>query len=410
MYSELAILAAFVFVYSILAARLETTPVSGAITFVTFGLICSPAGFGLINLDVNAEGIKTLAEFTLAMVLFTDAANADLRVLKSSFKIPQRLLLLGLPLVILLGFGFGVLLFDELSLLEAALLATILAPTDAALGKAVITNTAVPAHIREGLNVESGLNDGICVPVLLIFLAFAIGYSGEEEGTSLILHEFATEIGIGVGAGIACILFGAVLFRAVRPEGRAAEIWMQATIPAIALTCFATAQYLGGSGFIACFIAGLLGGTTMGKHKHTLLLAGEGVGETLALLTWVTFGAVVAGPALQHFAWDAVIYAVLSLTVIRMLPSFLVLTGMGLSVYDKLFLGWFGPRGLASIVFIVIVLNEHLPGEETIRMAVDWTIMLSVIAHGMSANPLAATYARRSKSGNVAGESASTDQ
>ncbi len=185
---------------------------------------------------------------------------------------------------------------------------------------------------------------------------------------------------------------------------------MQTTIPAIALTCFATAQYLGGSGFIACFIAGLIGGTTMGKHKHTLLLAGEGVGETLALLTWVTFGAVVAGPALQHFAWDAVLYAVLSLTVIRMLPSFLVLTGMGLSVFDKLFLGWFGPRGLASIVFIVIVLNEHLPGEETIRMAVDWTIMLSVIAHGLSANPLAAAYARRGKSGNVGAESVRTDQ
>jgi NhaP-type Na+/H+ or K+/H+ antiporter len=398
-YSEIAILAAFVFVYSIFAARLEKTPVNGAIIFVAFGIACGPVGFSLINFDVDAEGIRTLAEFTLAMVLFTDAANADLGVLKSFFRIPQRLLLIALPLVILLGFGLGVLLFDQLSLLEVALLATILAPTDAALGKAVITNPSVPARIREGLNVESGLNDGICVPVLLIFLAFATGAAGEEGGAGLVVHRFVSEIGIGAAAGIGCILVGTAFFWGVRPHGRVGEIWMQATIPAIALTCFATAQFLGGSGFIACFVAGLIGGASMRQHKHALLLAAEGTGEVLALLTWVVFGAVVAGATLEHFSWDVLIYAVLSLTLIRMVPSFVVLTGTGLTVFDKLVLGWFGPRGLASIVFIVIVLNEHLPGGETLRLVVAWTIILSVIAHGATAYPLAALYARRQKSG-----------
>ena len=132
------------------------------------------------------------------------------------------------------------------------------------------------------------------------------------------------------------------------------------------MTCFAAAQFLGGSGFIACFVGGLIGGALMRDHKEPLLEAAEGTGDTLALLTWVTFGAVVAGSAAEYFAWDAILYAVLSLTVIRMLPVFLVLGGMGLSVSDKLFLGWFGPRGLASIVFIVIVLNENLPGGETL--------------------------------------------
>jgi NhaP-type Na+/H+ or K+/H+ antiporter len=397
-YSSLSVLAAFVFFYSLIAARLERTPVDGAIVYVAFGIACSPIGFGLIDFDVDAEGIRTLAEFTLAMVLFTDAANADLRVLKTGFQIPQRLLLIALPLTILLGFGFGVLLFDHLSLLEVALLATILAPTDAALGKAVVTNTSVPARIRESLNVESGLNDGICVPVLLIFLAFATGGTAEHGTLGLIAHEFATEIGIGAGAGIVCILVGAVVFRVVRPGGQVGKIWMQVTVPAIAMTCFATAQSLGGSGFISCFVAGLIGGAVMREYKHALLLAAEGTGETLALLTWVAFGAVVAGASLENFAWEAVVYAVLSLTVIRMLPSFVVLKGMGLTVSDKLFIGWFGPRGLASIVFIVIVLNEHLPGGETLRMTVAWTILLSVIAHGLTANPLAALYARRRKS------------
>ncbi len=177
-YADLAILAAFAFVYSVIAGRLEKTPLNGAIIFVAFGLACGPIGLGIIDLDVDAGGIRTLAEITLALVLFTDAANADLRVLKLNFQIPQRLLLIGLPLTILLGFVFGVLVFDQLSLLEVALLATMLAPTDAALGKAVVTNDAVPARTREVLNVESGLNDGICVPVLFIFLAFVAGSAG----------------------------------------------------------------------------------------------------------------------------------------------------------------------------------------------------------------------------------------
>lgn len=398
MYASLAILAAFVFIYSLVAARLETTPSSGAIIYVAFGLACGPIGLGLIDLDVDADGIRTLAELTLALVLFTDAANADLRVLKLSFRIPERLLLFGLPLTILLGIAIGALLFDQLSLLEVALLATILAPTDAALGQAVVANEAVPARMREGLNVESGLNDGICVPILLIFLAFAVGSDEANEPVTLILHHFANEIGVGAGVGILCTALGAYLYRLAHGRGWVGEIWMQVTVPALAMTCFATAQLLGGSGFIACFVGGLIAGALMRLHKEPLLLAAEGTGDTLAILTWVTFGAVVAGTAAQHLAWDALAYAVLSLTVIRMLPVFLCLTGMGLSASDKLFLGWFGPRGLASIVFLVIVLNEHLPNQDTLKQTVVWTVILSILAHGLSANPLANRYGVRKSS------------
>ncbi len=231
--------------------------------------------------------------------------------------------------------------------------------------------------------------------MLFIFLAFVAGSAGGAEPTSLILHEFAAEIGIGAGVGFVCILLGAFLFRVAHPRGWIGEIWMQVTAPAAAMTCFATAQFLGGSGFIACFVGGLIGGALMREHKEALLRTAEGTGDTLALLTWVTFGAVVAGNALENFAWDALVYAILSLTVIRMLPVFLVLTRMGLSVSDKLFLGWFGPRGLASIVFIVIVLNENLPGGETLKMTVVWTVILSILAHGLTANPFAAIYGAR---------------
>ena len=198
MYENLAILAAFIFLYSIASGGLERTPVNGALVFTAFGLALGPLGLGLLSLDVDKEGLRTLAELTLALVLFTDAANANLGVLKRSFHIPQRLLLIGLPLTILLGFGAGVLLFDGLTLFEIAILATMLAPTDAALGKAVVTNAAVPSSIREGLNVESGLNDGICVPILFVFLALATD-TGAADGTPLLaLKLVAEEIGVGL--------------------------------------------------------------------------------------------------------------------------------------------------------------------------------------------------------------------
>ncbi len=395
MYENLAILAAFVFLYSLISGGLERTPINGAIVFTAFGLAFGPLGLGLLTLKVDEEGMRTLAELTLALVLFTDAANANLRELKHSFHIPQKLLLIGLPLTILLGFGAGVLVFGGLTHLEIAILATMLAPTDAALGKAVVTNEAVPSKIREGLNVESGLNDGICVPILFIFLAIASG-AGAKGGTSMLaLKLVAQAIGVGVVVGAGLTFLGVRLLTRFADRGWVTETWRQLPVPALAVTCFAVAQWLGGSGFIACFVGGLLFGGIEKRHKHKLLLAAEGTGDTLALITWVVFGAAVVGQSIGSFSWQVVLYALLSLTIVRMLPVFLVLAGMNLRTDEKLFMGWFGPRGLASIVFAVIVLNEHLPGGGTISMTVVCTIVLSIVAHGLTANPLVAALGAR---------------
>ena len=401
MYETMALLAGFVFLYSLLGGALERTPINGALLFTIFGLVFGPLGLGLLSLNVDAEGLRTLAELTLALVLFTDAANANLGVLKKSFHIPQRLLLIGLPLTILLGFGTGMVLFGgALTLLEIAILATMLAPTDAALGKAVVTNESVPANIREGLNVESGLNDGICVPILFVFLALATGSGGDTSTQCLALKLVAEEIGIGAGVGLGMTLIGAWLIKQFAARGSITETWRQLPVVALAVTTFALAQILGGSGFIACFAGGLLFGAMAKEHKPGLLLAAEGTGDTLALITWVVFGAAVVSQAIGSFSWEVVAYAVLSLTLVRMLPVFLTLAGMNLRTDEKLFMGWFGPRGLASIVFAVIVLNEKLPGGGTIAMTVVCTILLSVVAHGLSANPLvAALVARLNRSG-----------
>jgi NhaP-type Na+/H+ or K+/H+ antiporter len=400
MYEDLAIMAACVFLYSIVSGGLERTPVNGALVFILCGIALGPVGLGVLNLNLEREGLRTLAELTLALVLFTDAANANLGVLKKSFHIPQGLLLIGLPLTILLGFGVGMLLFDTLSLIEVAILATMLAPTDAALGKAVVTNESVPANIREGLNVESGLNDGICVPILFVFLALAADTGAGGGTTSLALKLVAGEIGIGLAVGAGFTVLATWLIKRLSSRGWITQTWRQLPVVALSILCFAVAQLLGGSGFIACFAGGLLFGAIMPSHKEPLLLAAEGTGDTLALITWVLFGASVVGQALATFSWEVLLYALLSLTVVRMLPVFLTLTGMGLGTGEKMFMGWFGPRGLASIVFAVIVLGEKLPGGDTIAMTVTCTIVLSVLAHGLSANPLVSALTKQIKSAN----------
>jgi NhaP-type Na+/H+ or K+/H+ antiporter len=395
MYENLALLALFTLAYSAVAGALERTWISGAIVFTGFGLLVGPVGLDLLSWETDRETIRTLAEITLALVLFTDAAGADMAVLKRTGGLPARLLLIGLPLTIALGFGIGVLLVDNLSLLALAMLATMLAPTDAALGKAVVTNEAVPDDIRQGLNVESGLNDGICVPVLFVFLALALGQAGEQEPWQLAVKLVAEEIGIGLAVGLGLTFVAAKLLKFARDRNWLTRTWIQIPVVALALGCFAAAQALGGSGFIAAFSGGLLFGILARDLREEFLRAAEGIGDTLALVTWVIFGSAVVGQAIGNFTWLILLYSVLSLTVIRMLPVFLSLAGSGIDTGGKLFIGWFGPRGLASIVFAVIVVSSDLPDTGPIAMTVVCTILLSIIAHGITANPWAGAYGKR---------------
>lgn len=392
MYQDLAILGLFVFAFSLIAGGLARTLISGPILFSAFGLAIGPLGLDLLHFHAQWNDLQLLAELTLALVLFSDAAETDLRALQHNLGIPQRLLLVGLPLSIALGIAAGIGLFPELGLLELALLATMLAPTDAALGKAVITDSRVPAGVREGLNLESGLNDGICVPILLVFLTLATTIEATHP-LSLTLQLMGEEIGIGLAVGVTLTLAASHLIGIAERRGWVTNSWRQLTVAALAVSCFAVAQKLGGSGFIAAFAGGLVFGWLCAPIKQPFLLAADGTGDTMALMTWVIFGASVIGLGIGEMSWEVMIYALLSLTLVRMLPVFISLYGLGLNTQTKLFIGWFGPRGLASVVFIVIVLNESadsplLTHSGTLAMTVVTTVILSILTHGLSANPL----------------------
>ncbi len=394
-YLVVSVIAAFALLYSLVASRLERTLVNGALVYVIVGFLCGPDGLGLIDIQIEGEGLKTLAELTLALILFTDSANANLSTLRRTESIPTRLLLIGLPLIIVLGFGFGYLIFDGLELFEIALLATMLAPTDAALGKAVVTNEAVPDSVRESLNLESGLNDGICVPVLLFFLALAVGETDVNAAAGLAITLPLQAIGIGALTGVVAGVFGSYALKFCAERQWVSGTWLQTPVIALALLCFAAAQFLGGSGFIACFVGGLIFGGLCRKHKQKYLDAAEAGGDVMAMVTWFISGAAAFALSWQFLDWKVIVYSLLSLTVVRMLPVFLCLSGLKLQADTKFFIGWFGPRGLASVVFVVIVLDEQLPGGDILMATVIWTIFLSILLHGITANPLSRWYGAR---------------
>jgi NhaP-type Na+/H+ or K+/H+ antiporter len=278
--------------------------------------------------------------------------------------------------------------------LELAILATLLAPTDAALGKAVVSNPKVPASVREGLNVESGLNDGICVPVLLMFLALLI----EEQTRSPLSMAgllFIEELGIGAVTGVVLTLIAWRLQRYSGQHQWQTPVWSQLMLPGLAVLCFATAQAIGGSGFIAAFVGGLFASYLFTQQKHHLLKASEEFASLLSVVTWVVFGALVVPRAWSSLTVEVWLYALLSLTVIRVLPVLISLAGSRFDLETRLFIGWFGPRGLASIVFAVMILEYPLEASHTLVAVAVCTVFLSVLLHGLTANPWVARLARR---------------
>jgi NhaP-type Na+/H+ or K+/H+ antiporter len=361
--------------------------------FTTAGLLVGVDALGLVDPDADGLAVKTLAEATLAVVLFSDASRIDLRALRDEVGLPTRLLGIGLPLTILAGFIAAVVLLDGLAWPEALVLAIVLAPTDAALGQAVVTLKRLPVRIRQSLNVEAGLNDGICVPLFLIALAVAQaeeGAVGHGEAVELV----AEKIGYGIVGGTVA---GAAAAAVVVYAGRGSLIdphWRQVVPLAGAGLAFGLAEAIGGSGFIAAFVGGgVFGGLRRGRGGEVSYLV-EQAGSILAAVTFVVFGAVLLGPALSDLTWEVALYAVLSLTLVRMLPVAISMLGTGARRPTVAFLGWFGPRGAASIVFGLLVIEEGgLPGEELLLTTTFVTVGLSAFAHGISAAPLAARYA-----------------
>jgi NhaP-type Na+/H+ or K+/H+ antiporter len=380
--------------YALLSNRASQTPITAPIFFTAAGMVLSSHWMHVAAAGVTPNVFLRLAEIGLVLLLFTDASRTDLTVLRKIGTLPGRLLSTGMLLTILLGAIVARLVFPSLSIWEAGILSAILAPTDAGLGQVVVTSPRVPMRVREGLNVEAGLNDGLSVPFLLFFMAIAAAKI--EGGPASLLQYMGEQLGLGVVVGMAVGLIGGWLLRAAVRRGWLAESFQQIAVVTLPLLCLFLADMVDASMFIASFVAGLaIQAPFKEAGKHSVEFA-EQWGQIFNLAVFFMFGMVVVRnwSQLTPASW---VYAVLSLTVVRMLPVALALIGTHLSRPSVIFMGWFGPRGLASIVLGLVYLEQelHLPGEAAIRAAVMATVILSIFLHGLTAMPGISIYARK---------------
>ncbi len=364
------------------------------LVFTVFGFMIGAGGLGIAKLDIGHSAIHLIAEFTLMLVLFTDASRIDIRTVRRDHNLPARMLIIGLPLTIVAGAIVASQLFPAFSFWEAALLAALLAPTDAALGQAVLSAEVVPARIRQAINIESGLNDGIALPAVLLFAALA---SAEQvtSGAGEWFRFIAIQLTLGPLTGVVIGFAGARLLDSAAEHRWANTSFQGIGILSLAVLTYVSAELIGGNGFIAAFIGGMVFGNTV-RHPCTFLFEFmESEGQLLMLITFLIFGAALLPQGIAHFNLAYVVYAALSLTVIRMLPIAASLVGTGLRLPTQSFLGWFGPRGLASILFVLLILEEsQIQHREELLSITIITVALSTLLHGVSAAPFARLYGR----------------
>jgi len=396
---ELAVLAAGLLLYGLVSGRLQSGVLTLPLAFAAFGLAVGPGGLGLVEIDPGHGVIHALAEVTLALVLFADAAHLDIRELARRRGVELRMLLVGLPLAILLGAGLAAWLFPQVSWAAAVLLAAILAPTDAALGQAVITSPVVPSGTRQVMTAESGLNDGLALPAVVVAAIAASGAAagdGVESASPAALARFAAlQVVLGPLIGGAVAWAGGRLVDRASAAGWTTEAFRGIAILAIALLAFALAETAGGNGFLAAFTGGVVVGCVVPQHCGRLLEFMEAEGALLTVFAFFLFGSVLLPQGLGHVGLPVVLYALGSLFLVRVLAVWISLAGSGLQAPTRLFLGWFGPRGLASILFVLLILEQYpVPEHRAIHTCVVLTVALSILLHGVSAGPLAAAYGR----------------
>jgi sodium/hydrogen antiporter len=400
MESGIAFFLAVVVIYGALGLWLGRFSITMPMVFVLVGALIGEHGLSWFPITMSAETIRTLSEVTLALLLFADASTLSIKEVGEDATLPGRLLLIGMPLTVVLGSVLAYLLNPNFDLGLALLVGAILAPTDAALGLPIFNNPLVPVRIRRALNVESGLNDGIATPLVTMFIALSIGeFTGAEARWLLgALNEIVIAIAVGVVVG----MLGGWLYSLSSKKNWTTSTAQQIGNLALALCAFFSSLALGGNGFIAAFVGGIFFGYISRHHLHKVTEYTEVTGTLLSLGVWLIFGGKLVILLFEDFSPIAFIYALLSLTVVRMIPVTIALIQRKLRWDTQLIMGWFGPRGLASVVFVLMAVETAtevgLELQNSIFMAmVGWTILLSILLHGFSALPLAEWYNRRLK-------------
>lgn len=392
---QIAIILLGIVGFASLSRRIEASILTLPMFFTAFGWLIGRGGVELVPMGVEHEIIHTIAEITLVLVLFSDASRICFRELTKSYTIPARMLLVGMPLTILLGTLLAHWVSPDKPWALALLLAAILTPTDAALGQTVVTSPSVPLHLRQGINVESGLNDGLALPIVIVTALLTARLSGVDvAGVPDNLFVFSLmQVTLGPLAGIVTGYVFAKTLDAAIDRKLITHVFQGLYFLCVAFLAFTLAELIGGNGFISAFVGGFVFGNVMRNSRNFISKFMEGEGQLLTIFTFIIFGAVMVPIGFEHATWKTVVLAIGFLSIVRMLPIFLSLWGQGLSVYEKLFLGWFGPRGLASILFALLIVKRFsVPGTEELLACVVLTVTLSIVLHGVTAKPMSERF------------------
>jgi sodium/hydrogen antiporter len=384
-------IAVILIAYGVVSGSLERRGITSAMALTAAGIVVGTAGLGLVNIELESAAAERFCELALVFLLFSDATRIDLIGLRRHLVWPGRLLVIGLPLTMIAGLALGLVILPGIALSGAFLLTTMLSSTDAALGQRVVSDEAVPVRVRQALDVESGLNDGIAVPFFLVAVDIALAQLSTGV-TGAIIGNMVQQIGGGLLVGVVVGSVAGAALRVAEDRGWVEGLWRTILPLVAAFLAYLAALQLGGSGFIAAFVGGMMFGQFSRLHGAAVTGLNEDVGGVLGGVVWVGFGALAIGQMAPNISWPIVVYAILSLTVVRMIPVAIALAGTGAERPTVAFMGWFGPRGLASIVFALLAVESGVPDTTTLLTTVTLTVLLSVFLHGLSSLPLVAAY------------------
>ncbi|MFD4583974.1 cation:proton antiporter [Streptomyces sp. NPDC058434] len=390
------VIAGILFIWSLLALRLSRWSITAPIAMMVAGIALTAGSNPPLHFELETTVFEHAVEVILALLLFVDAIEVPGRILGREKGLVLRLLGGGLPLTLGAALLTGLLLFPGQSGWLLAVLATVVVPLDLAPTASVVRDQRIPARLREVLNVEGGLNDGIVSPVFLLCIAVAVESHdvhadyGEAVLTAVEAAGWALVTGLAVGWTTGWLL------RKSWARGWTQTSAMRLGVLAVPLVAYTFSSAVGGNGFVASFIAGVVFGPAVRELPETAVELTDDVVTLMSLALWFIFGQIVNDAFWPGFQATVILYALLAVTLVRMIPVLLVLTGAGMSRSDKLFLGWMGPRGVTSIVFGSLAVIE-LPdaSADFVSRVMVITVMLSIVLHGLSAEPIARFYARR---------------
>jgi len=381
--------------YGFFSKKAENSIITGPMVFLVIGLLVS-----LIDLELLAEGpkagfVEPLMEFTLLLVLFIDGSTIDLKSLNKDKILPMRLLAIGLPLTMVLGSFIAIAMYPDTNPLVLILMAFILSPTDAALGLAVVTGEKVPQRVRQTINVESGLNDGIALPPILVCIALLSGSAGDGFDVDYWLGFVTKQFLYGPLIGGLIGWVGGKLVEIAFKRGMITVVYQMLASISIAVLAFSGAEFFEGNGFIAAYVAGMVLGTRNELLRERMKEFGEAESQIMILFIFLLVGMILVPISYVWWDWKAWVYAILSLTVIRMVPVAISLFRSGLDQKTIWFIGWFGPRGIASVLYMLMaIIQLGTEGYEPLISVITLTVLLSIFLHGITAVPLSGIFKR----------------